>query len=179
MKSHPKRGPALRKAKSARHVAQKAEIKTDYDDALPYSVTYKNGVQSSCPCGKDPAGGEWEVETEPEALRNDDGKARLDMIPARALFGLARVYEHGAKKYEPNNWRAGTGWSRVVGALLRHAMKFNSGETYDQKSGQHHMLHVAFWALALYEWSLDQAGTDDRYLNDRPIEEPEEVEAGA
>ena len=101
------------------------------------------------------------------ALRYDDGKARLDMIPQRALWGLARVYEHGAQKYKKDNWRSGQSWTRCAAALMRHVSRWMIGETYDPESGQHHLLHAAFWCFAIYEWSLipEMKADDDRYID--------------
>jgi hypothetical protein len=100
--------------------------------------------------------------TDTAALRSDGGKERVDMIPVSALMALARVYEFGATKYEANNWRRGQSYTRCYAALLRHLYRWAMGQDNDEESGHSHLLHVAFWAFALWEWQRTGAGKDDR-----------------
>jgi hypothetical protein len=64
-------------------------------------------------------------------LRFDDGKPRTDLLSPIALMGLSAVLARGAKKYGDSNWRKGMVWSKVIGPLLRHTLKFMAGEDYD------------------------------------------------
>jgi hypothetical protein len=95
-------------------------------------------------------------------LRYDEGKTRLDLIPAEWIEGLGQVLTMGAAKYEPRNWEQGMPYSKVYGPLLRHANKFQGGESHDPESGLHHLLHVAWNALALYTYEQRGIGEDDR-----------------
>lgn len=82
-------------------------------------------------------------------VKNDHGKLRYDLIPPEGLDALAEVYTIGAGKYADRNWELGIKWGRVFGAMLRHAIKWLGGESYDPVDGQHHLASVAWCALAL------------------------------
>jgi hypothetical protein len=98
-----------------------------------------------------------------EALKYDEDKLRYDLLPVYALREVVRVYTIGAKKYADNNWRKGTRWSRIIGALMRHFEAWRQGEKYDRENGQHHLASVVWCALTLMEWEMDETGEDDRY----------------
>jgi 5'(3')-deoxyribonucleotidase len=76
----------------------------------------------------------------------------------------------GARKYEPNNWRKGMQWSRVIGSLKRHLNAIENGEDYDGekgveadgKSGLLHAAHVAWNAITLLEYYKIYPQGDDR-----------------
>jgi len=57
-------------------------------------------------------------------IKTAKGKVPMALIPLKALFGTARVFAYGAKKYEPGNWRRATvedgAIERYVGGGLRH-----------------------------------------------------------
>jgi len=95
---------------------------------------------------------------------------RHDLIPPEALQALAEHYgKNGGNgtvgKYQSNNWRKGFEWSKSYAALQRHALAWLSGEDIDGPSGSHHMTAVAWHAMALLQWSMeeDKAVFDDRY----------------
>lgn len=94
-------------------------------------------------------------------LRYDAGKNQLDLLPAEWIWGLGKVMTQGAVKYAARNWELGMKWSKVVGPMLRHTFKFLSGERYDKDTGCHHMLMVAWNALALFTYDLKKLGTND------------------
>jgi len=56
-----------------------------------------------------------------------DGKGRFDLLPFYALQRLARVYENGARKYGPSNWRLGQPCSRYLDSAIRHLFKAGGG----------------------------------------------------
>ena len=97
--------------------------------------------------------------------RFDQGKTRVDLIPAEVLLRLGEIYRMGAEKYDASNWRKGMKWSKVYGPLLRHLFKFWIGkERHDPESGMPHIDHVV-WnavALALYSERPEYAQFDDR-----------------
>ena len=94
-------------------------------------------------------------------LRYDTGKNRLDLLPPEWIWGLGKVTTAGALKYEDRNWELGMPWSKVWGPMLRHAFKFLMGERYDKETGCHHLLMVAWNALALFTYDLKKLGVDD------------------
>jgi len=100
--------------------------------------------------------------TAPTGRKDDGGKLRYDLIPARPLGELARVYTIGAKKYADRNWEKGLQWGRVFAAMMRHAWAWWSGQTYDPLDGQHHLASVAWCALALIEYEETNRALDDR-----------------
>ena len=84
-------------------------------------------------------------------LRKDAGKVRFDLVPPEWDVGLAAVCQMGAEKYSPNGWIENPmeHW-RVEASMLRHENAFRRGEKLDPESGLHHLLYVAWNALALY-----------------------------
>lgn len=82
-------------------------------------------------------------------------KAILGLLPIRALFGVARVFGYGAKKYAPGNFHTATladgAGQRYVGAALRHLSEMQepnglhtpaSLAAIDDESGLPHIDHV-------------------------------------
>ena len=96
------------------------------------------------------------------AIKDDDAKARMDLLPVGPLMRVAEVYTYGAKKYTPNNWRKGMRWGRVYAALMRHLFRFWSGEDVDPESGLPHLAHAAFGILTLLDYSQTRPEMDDR-----------------
>lgn len=91
--------------------------------------------------------------------------ARFDLIPAPALWALAEHYGRGAHKYADRNWERGIDWSLSFAALQRHVWAWWGGEDEDPESGSHHLSAVAWHALALLTFAMDERYT---HLDDRP-----------
>ena len=104
-----------------------------------------------------------------EAVKADEGKVRLDLLPVAPLWYVAKVYTYGAKKYAPDNWRKGMSWSRIYAALLRHLFRFWNGEDIDPESGLPHLAHAAFGVLTLLEYRRSHLGDDDRVTGTEKI----------
>jgi len=78
-----------------------------------------------------------------EGMKFDDGKARLDLLPPRALLAVGQVLSHGAKKYAPDNWKkVPNGKARYIAASLRHIFAYMGGEMLDPESGEPHLAHA-------------------------------------
>lgn len=130
----------------------------------------------------------------PQGLRYDAGKVRLELLSPIALIGVARVSTKGAKKYADHNWRKGMAWSKVIGSLFRHFMKFMSGEDYDSDpncpecvlgipgtddwvcknhTGELHVDQITWNAMALSEYYRTHRELDDRckILSSAPTKE--------
>lgn len=73
-----------------------------------------------------------------------DGKGRFDLIPVDPMFRLAGIYQLGALKYEPNNWKKGVPWSECLDSLERHLQKWKRGD-----KDEDHLAIVAWRAFAL------------------------------
>jgi len=97
-----------------------------------------------------------------DAGRFDEGKVRMDLIPAWALEKIAEVYTYGAQKYDDNNWLKGMKWSKVSGPLERHYNKWKRGNIKDEESNCYHLAMVAWNAIALMIYQEFGLGTDDR-----------------
>lgn len=87
--------------------------------------------------------------------KNDLKEAKPDwsLFPMDAGEAVVRILMMGEKKYGRDNWRDGLNdvdaQRRIFSAMLRHLTLLQRGETLDQESGEHHMLHVACNALFL------------------------------
>jgi len=98
-----------------------------------------------------------------EQGRKDDlGKLRFDLIPAKPLMKLAEVYTYGAGKYNDRNWERGLRWSRIFAAIQRHLWKWWAGEENDDESGLSHLVHAAWGCFALLEYLDTHPELDDR-----------------
>lgn len=99
-----------------------------------------------------------------EGLRFDAGKPRYDLLPPEAMDALAMHFAVGARKYADRNWEKGMSWGRCFASLMRHAWKWARGEEYDEETGSHHMICVAWNAFALFIYFTRGIGTDDRAI---------------
>lgn len=73
----------------------------------------------------------------------DNGKLQWHLLPIEPLRQIVRVLQHGAEKYEPNNWqKLENPRERYYNALLRHIFAWRDGEKYDTDSGLHHLAHA-------------------------------------
>jgi len=85
-----------------------------------------------------------------EGMKFDDGKLDWTLLPVRPMEGVLRVLQHGAKKYERDNWQlVEDAERRYQSALIRHMMAILRGEEHDEESGLPHIDHVATNALFL------------------------------
>jgi hypothetical protein len=99
-------------------------------------------------------------------LRDDTGKPRYDLIPPEAIEALADHYAKGAEKYDDRNWERGMNWGRCFRALMSHAIKWQKGEIFDEDPKMpgylaHHMIAVAWNAIALYTYYVRNIGVND------------------
>lgn len=96
------------------------------------------------------------------AIKYDDNKSRVDLIPSDALIEIGHVLAIGAKKYGANNWRSGMKWSRLYASCLRHLYSWKKNDTFDTESGRNHLAHAACCILFLINYSISNSGIDDR-----------------
>lgn len=104
-----------------------------------------------------------------EAKKFDQNKDPLSLIPRDALIAVSRVLAYGARKYDPQNWRKGMNWSRLIDATLRHLTAWNEGVEVDSESGLSHLAHAMCNIAFLITYQARGLGKDDRY------KEPTEV----
>lgn len=111
---------------------------------------------------------EFEEDGFGEGVKYDAGKPSIARLPSRAVFEIARVFKHGADKYDDtnrlddNNWRHGMRWSRLHDAALRHIFAHKQGEDLDQDSGLNHLAHAACSLMMLLEFHDIYPQGDDR-----------------
>ncbi len=105
-----------------------------------------------------------------EAVKKDQGKPQIHLVPPQAILGIARVMTYGIGKYSEYNYRNGKGlnWMRVYDALQRHLLAWVSGETFDKETGENHLFHAGCCLVMLID--LQTRGFDDG--DDRPINPP-------
>lgn len=94
--------------------------------------------------------------------KDDNGKARYDLIPPKPLEELAMLYAQGAAKYGDRNWEKGLRFGRVFAALMRHAWSWWRGERNCPIDGQHHLASVVWCAFALMQLEQTHPELDDR-----------------
>lgn len=109
-----------------------------------------------------PEGNSFEDYAPKTALKNDQEKIPLDLLPFESLEEVGKVLKYGAEKYDAHNWRKGLIWSRLIGAALRHVFAFARGEDKDPETGYSHLAHAACCILFLLSYTITNNGTDDR-----------------
>ena len=97
-----------------------------------------------------------------QAVKDDAGKLRYDLIPPFALKELARVFSYGAEKYGERNWEAGLDWEAF--APLKGTSGAGGQEDADEETGISHLAHAAWNCLALLEFARTHPEeTTDRF----------------
>lgn len=96
-----------------------------------------------------------------EGLRFNSDKLRIDLMPWEWVAGLCHLLTRGAKKYAPRNWEKGLSWGDTVASLKRHLIAWERGEDYDEETGSHHMVSVAWNALVLFSMFIRKIGKND------------------
>lgn len=88
----------------------------------------------------------------------DAGKAEFDMVLfsfSNALAYVDRIGKFGARKYTKGGFLSvPNGQQRYFNAEMRHAIKHQQGELLDPDSGELHLAHKAWNALAELELFL-------------------------
>ena len=109
-----------------------------------------------------------------DGVKYDDNKPRLaEMLVdmKEPLLALCKVWEYGANKYTPDNWKkVDNGKDRYTNAMLRHLFA-EEDSPVDDESLLLHASHIAFNALArlyfiLQERQLKTLTIDKSYSRD-------------
>ena len=88
--------------------------------------------------------------------KHDTGKARFSLIPLPALQEVMKVLEHGAEKYEVDNWKRIDDFeNRYYDAIFRHLFAYKNGEVLDKESGINHLAHAACGVLFLLDRQIE------------------------
>jgi hypothetical protein len=107
-----------------------------------------------------------DIITEPAGgMKDDGGKPKMSLLSmSRALTAVVRILEHGAAKYDRENWRK-VSPDRYRDALGRHLMDYYAQRAQgvviplDKDSGLPVMAHIA--CDALFTLELETKGNDD------------------
>lgn len=94
-----------------------------------------------------------------QAVKKDDGKPQLNLVPLEMLIPNGRVREFAKEKYGIDGieaWRE-IDASRILAALLRHTIKYQQDPNgVDEESGLPHSYHMSinanFLAIRDMEW---------------------------
>lgn len=90
-------------------------------------------------------------EFESGAVRDiQEGKGRLDLLPACAVIRLAQHFEKGAEKYEDRNWEKGIPMHSFIDSALRHLMKYLDGQNDEDH------LCAAAWNCMCAMWTEEK-----------------------
>jgi hypothetical protein len=86
----------------------------------------------------------------PTGRKDDQDKARWDLLPFGSVAQVVDVLTYGAKKYAPDNWqKVPNPKGRYVAAALRHLSAYAEGEKVDPESGKPHLAHAVCCLLFL------------------------------
>lgn len=96
------------------------------------------------------------------SLRYNDGKPEVSQLDPKFILDLADLITQSAKKYGKYNYSKGQEFSTPFDSLMRHALKFQMGQDYDNESGKSHLLHMAANIMILYGSFLRHKKLDDR-----------------
>lgn len=99
-----------------------------------------------------------------EAMKHDQEKPRVDLVPFDAIEAAGEVLAFGARKYGTWNWVQGQGlaWHRLARAALSHIGKWAMGEDNDPESGLSHLAHALCCIMFLMTYVRRKHGVDDR-----------------
>ena len=94
-----------------------------------------------------------------DGVKYDNNKPRLAemLVDMREpLLALCKVWEYGANKYTPDNWKkVDNGKDRYTNAMLRHLFA-EEDNPVDNESSLLHAVHIAFNALARLYFILQE-----------------------
>jgi len=84
--------------------------------------------------------------------KDDQGKARWDLMPWREVAWVAEVVTYGGEHYGERNWRSlEHGLPRFQAAAMRHLAAWFEGERIDPGTGLPHWAH-ACCSLLMAAW---------------------------
>ena len=101
--------------------------------------------------------------SQPVGKKDDQDKPPMQLLDSIAMEGVASVLAFGAKKYKEHNWRNGLGYSRLIGAIMRHTAAINRGEDVDSESGLPHVDHLGCSVMFLSNLMKTRKDLDDRF----------------
>lgn len=79
-----------------------------------------------------------------------EGKGRMDLLPACAIIRLSKHFENGAIKYDERNWEKGIPMHSFIDSAIRHLMKYLDGYTDEDH------LCAAAWNCMCAMWTEEK-----------------------
>lgn len=101
-------------------------------------------------------------------IKSNSGKPRWGKFPFKLAEGILRVLEHGAKKYDWDNWKNAKtedGIAEYTDALMRHAIAMADGEIYDKDSGEMHVDCIGANVLFLVHFFKEKIKEENKGRN--------------
>jgi hypothetical protein len=99
-----------------------------------------------------------------------EGKGRFDLVPLEPIRRLAKLYERGAVKYGPSNWKKGQPLkASYFDSAFRHLADLAAGEPTEDHAA------AVLWNIVGYMWTLSEieAGRLPLELDDRDPPAPQ------
>ena len=169
---------------ASRNLSEQEYLKTQVDNVfIDDALTFKTGTENKTPTNQQVLNTAKKIMQENSsiferlaavekkelegAMKFDNGKSPVSLIPRSALIGAANVLQMGKKKYSAHNWRKGMDWSRLVDATMRHLMLWNEGVDLDEESKLNHLHHSLVNLMFLCEYQEKNLGNDDRYKGNK------------
>lgn len=103
-----------------------------------------------------------------EGRKDDNGKARFDLLPPSAVEQIVQVLNFGASRYADDNWQKVPQLeARYYAALQRHLTAWRKGEMHDADSGLPHLAHAGCCLLFLLSSQIgfDRSLTGQKQLD--------------
>lgn len=103
------------------------------------------------------------ADSKPKAVGEKDrsGKIRVDLISPECIIGMGEVLTAALNNYSENSWQnIDNPIDTHYGALLRHLLKWRSGELDDDKTKLSHIKHILTNAMFLLHH-------EERFLRNR------------
>jgi hypothetical protein len=97
-----------------------------------------------------------------QGIKHDVGKPKFHLLPFDLMDGEQRVWEKGAVKYAPNQWRKGMPTTQAANAAMRHLTAYMMGEDIDPETGESHLDHLICCVRMMENTRRNRPELDDR-----------------
>lgn len=96
-------------------------------------------------------------------VKHDTKKPDMSLIPSMAELEEAGVWTFGKQKYSAFNWHKGINFSRILGAIQRHAALLKAGIDFDHETNRHHAAAIRCGCAMLIQFTAEgRTELDDR-----------------
>lgn len=95
-------------------------------------------------------------------MKQKKEKIPIELVPGQFILDIAKVLDHGQKKYDTWDWVKGRPWLDIYAATMRHLICWLMGEDKDKESGLPHLSHAATNIMMLMTFSRTRKNLDNR-----------------